>query len=83
MLGADGCVSLRVECLCCAHVWLASTVCLMLSTSGAYSRVVDVYNINTGAWSLAQLSEARGSIAAASVGNVALFAGGFNGCELS
>jgi hypothetical protein len=76
MLGADGCVSLRVECLCCVHVWLARACCLMRSTAGAYSRVVDVYNGNTGAWSLAQLSDARGYIAATSIGNVALFAGG-------
>jgi hypothetical protein len=38
--------------------------------------VVDVYNGTTGAWSTAQLSVARWNLAAASVGNVALFAGG-------
>ena len=38
--------------------------------------VVDVYNGATGAWSTAQLSVARYYPAAASVGNVALFAGG-------
>jgi hypothetical protein len=81
MLGADGCVSLGVECLCCAHVWLATTCCLMRSTAGAYSRVVDVYNGNTGAWSTAQLSVPRMSLAAASVGNLVLFAGGFNARE--
>ena len=40
------------------------------------SAVVDVYNGATGAWSTAQLSVASGFFAAASVGNVALFAGG-------
>ena len=39
--------------------------------------VVDVYNGATGAWSTAQLSVARYWLAAASVGNVALFAGGW------
>ena len=48
----------------------------MRATAGDYSAVVDVYNGTTGAWSTAQLSEARWDLAAASVGNVALFAGG-------
>ncbi len=43
---------------------------------------VDVYNGATGAWSTAQLSVSRGNVAAASVGNVALFAGGQNTCAL-
>ena len=42
---------------------------------GVY-KTVDVYNSVTGAWSTAQLSVARFKLAAASVGNVALFAGG-------
>jgi hypothetical protein len=37
---------------------------------------VDVYNGASGSWSTAQLSVARGFFAAASVGNLALFAGG-------
>jgi hypothetical protein len=50
----------------------------MRATAGTFagSNVVDVYNGATGAWSTAQLSEARWDLAAASVGNVALFAGG-------
>ena len=43
---------------------------------GSVSGAVDVYNSATGAWSTAQLSVARVSLAAASVGNVAMFAGG-------
>ena len=39
---------------------------------------VDLYNNATGAWSTAQLSVARANLAATSVGNVALFAGGFS-----
>ena len=56
----------------------ATASSLMLATAGDYSAVVDVYNGTTGAWSTAQLSVARNSLAAASVGNVALFAGGSN-----
>jgi hypothetical protein len=41
------------------------------------SNAVDLYNSTTGAWSTAQLSVARYGLAATSVGNVALFAGGF------
>ena len=47
-----------------------------LADSPYQSDVVDVYNSATGAWSTAQLSVARCGIAAASVGNVVLFAGG-------
>jgi|LauGreDrversion4_2_1035121.scaffolds.fasta_scaffold1916434_1 hypothetical protein len=43
------------------------------------SSVVDVYNGATGVWSTAQLSVGRSYLAAASVGNVALFAGGYVG----
>ena len=37
---------------------------------------VDLYNGASGAWSTAQLSVARTDLAATSVGNVAIFAGG-------
>ena len=43
---------------------------------GSVSGTVDVYNSATGTWSTAQLSVARVYLAAASVGNVAMFAGG-------
>ena len=48
----------------------------------AISNAVDLYNSATGAWSTAQLSEARYYLAAASVGNVAIFAGGWTGSVL-
>ena len=54
----------------------------MRATADGPSAVVDVYNGTTGAWSTAQLSVARGYLAAASVGNVALFAGGQTGSAL-
>ncbi len=52
----------------------------MRATAGNFgaSNVVDVYNGATGAWSTAQLSVARSNLAAASVGNVAFFAGGLD-----
>ena len=45
-------------------------------TAGAVSNAVDLFNITSGTWSTAQLSVARGGLAATSVGNVAIFAGG-------
>jgi hypothetical protein len=54
----------------------------MRAIAGGPSYGVDVYNGATGAWSTAQLSVARYSLAAASVGNVALFAGGQLGSAL-
>ncbi len=58
---------------------LALNAChLMRATAVAWSNAVDLYNSITGAWSTAQLSEARSDFAAASVGNVAIFAGGWS-----
>ena len=49
----------------------------MRATAGdPWTNAVDLYNSATGAWSTAQLSVARYFLAAASVGNVAIFAGG-------
>ena len=58
-------------------------VYLMLTTAGGLSLAVDLYNSATGTWSTAQLSVARFDLAAASVGSVALFAGGYTGSVLS
>ena len=52
------------------------------TAGGPATSAVDVYNGATGAWSTAQLSVARCWLAAASVGNVALFAGGDSGGAL-
>ena len=46
------------------------------ATAVSVYKTVDVYNSVTGAWTMAQLSVARFKLAATSVGNVALFAGG-------
>ena len=54
----------------------------MRATAGGISNDVDLYNSATGTWSTAQLSVARYGLAAASVGNVALFAGGMTGSDL-
>ena len=64
------------------YVCAATAFSLTRATAGASSNVVDLYNGATGAWSTAQLSVARSSLAAASVGNVALFAGGDTGGAL-
>jgi len=63
----------------CGSVGPLTASSLMRAAAGAYSNAVDVYNGATGAWSTAQLSVARYWLAAASVGNVALFAGGYTG----
>ena len=44
--------------------------------SGDRSNVVDMYDSGTGRWSTAELSQARYSPSATSVGTVAIFAGG-------
>ncbi len=44
-----------------------------------YSAVLDIYNYSNNTWTTASLSNARGDLAATSVGNLALFAGGNNG----
>ena len=66
-----------VACVCAA-----SDYRLMRATAGGLSHAVDVYTSATGAWSTAQLSVARYSLTAASVGNVAIFAGGGTGSVL-
>jgi hypothetical protein len=55
-------------------------------TAGAVgSTAADLYNYASGTWSTAQLSVARYNLAATSVGNVAIFAGGDTGgyCSLT
>ncbi len=53
---------------------------LIRVTAGGISNVVDLYNSASGAWSTAQLGIARSQLAATSVGNVAIFAGGRSNC---
>jgi hypothetical protein len=48
-----------------------------LHTAGVKSNVVDLYNVTAGTWSAVQLSVARRNLAATTVRNLALFAGGF------
>ena len=47
-----------------------------VTAGNGYSNAVDLYNGASGTWSTAQLSVARSFLAATSVGNVAIFAGG-------
>ena len=72
----------RLWCRGFACVCAASDCRLMRATAGARSNAVDLYNSATGAWSTAQLSVARRWLAATSVGNVAIFAGGYTGSVL-
>ena len=53
-----------------------------LAANGA-SNVVDIYNISSGSWSTADLTQARYALGAASAGNFALFAGGYTGSSYS
>ncbi len=52
---------------------------MRVSAGGEHSNAVDLYNSASGTWSTAQLSVARCRLAATSVGNVAIFAGGESG----
>jgi hypothetical protein len=62
------CISFVSQChTSCSHV------------GGSVTSTVDLYNAVTSTWTTAQLSVARYALqAAASVGNVAVFAGGYN-----
>ena len=79
------CVHVFHVCLWCrvvACVCAASACRLMRATAGGSTNAVDLYNSATGAWSTARLSVARFELAASSVGNVAIFAGGEAGSML-
>ena len=67
---------LRALCYCGSVCPATAYHCLKQAFAGGISSAVDVYNSATETWSTAQLSVARVSLAAASVGNVAMFAGG-------
>jgi hypothetical protein len=50
------------------------------AAGGSYSNAVDIFNVTSGLWSTANLSVARGYLAATSLPNVgvAMFAGGYS-----
>ena len=50
-----------------------------LCTADGYTAAVDVYNSSTGLWSIAQISVPRGDLSATSIGNLAIFVGGWTG----
>jgi dihydroorotase-like cyclic amidohydrolase len=64
-----------VVCVCAA----AGYHLMRVAAAGGYSNAVDLYNSASGTWSTAQLSGARWRLAATSVRNVAIFAGGQGG----
>ncbi len=51
----------------------------VIAANSVVFTAVDLYNSTSGTWSTAQLSVARFVLAATSVGNVAIFAGGNGG----
>jgi hypothetical protein len=51
----------------------------MRVAAGGYVDAVDIYDSASGTWSTARLSVSNFFLAATSVGNVAIFAGGTNG----
>ena len=62
---------------------LIACASLMPCADGSvYSNVVDIFNVASGAWSTAALSEARAYLVATSLPNlgVAIFAGGIGTC---
>ncbi len=65
---------LVLACVCTA----ASCLVTRFTAGSGFTNVVDFYNSTSGTWSTAQLSVERNDIAATSVGNVAIFAGGQN-----
>jgi len=66
--------------LCSAiHCMTSYSNYLNFTSDGSNSNAVDVYNVATRTWSTAQLSVARRLLSAASVGNLAIFAGGHSG----
>ncbi len=67
-------------CVCCAGGCRLTGV----TAGGGGSSAVNLYNGALGTWSTGQLSVARSWLAATSVGNVAIFAGGRTGnCSLT
>jgi hypothetical protein len=60
----------------CSFVCAASAFCLIRAVVVDGSKAVDLFNSATGAWSTAQLSVGRNTLAATSLGTVAIFAGG-------
>ena len=63
----------------------AAAACRLMSFHAVVNTdAVDLYNSASGTWSTARLSVARRFLAATSVGNVAIFAGGLQGdCSLT
>jgi hypothetical protein len=61
----------------CVDVASCPMLCAVNNT-GVFSNVVDIFNVTSGTWSTAALSQARSSLAATSLPNagVAFFAGG-------
>jgi hypothetical protein len=73
------CLCLRLSSLYFLRVFFAAVSHVFLSLDQSVSNVVDLFDSETGAWSTAQLSVPRTFLSATSIGNTAMFAGGFEG----
>ena len=75
------CLCLRLSSLYFLRVFFAAVShdFLSLGRGRGFSNVVDLFDSATGAWSTAQLSVPRTFLSATSIGNTAMFAGGFEG----
>ncbi len=73
------CLCLRLSSLYFLRVFFAAVSHDFLSLGRGFSNVVDLFDSATGAWSTAQLSVPRTFLSATSIGNTAMFAGGFEG----
>jgi hypothetical protein len=53
---------------------------LLFAADGVPSKTIDIFNVTSGAWSTAALSQARQALAATSLPNagIAIFAGGWS-----
>ncbi len=49
------------------------------ANGSGWFNTADIYNATSSTWTVATLSQARNQLAATTVGNLALFAGGYNG----
>jgi hypothetical protein len=58
------------------YIDLIDCIAAGVQIGGPFSKTVDLFNSATGAWSVAELSVARYQLAATSIGDLAIFAGG-------
>jgi hypothetical protein len=60
-----------------------ATVHIKMKYNGTASSVVDIFDLHSNTWKTASLSHPRAYLGATTVGNIVLFAGGFDGISVS